>query len=141
MNKQSIEGLYKKYLEGKSTLEEENTLFNATNQESSLDSWSKYVKKSRTPAPENFNSLIWSGIENRKKRKHRYLRALSTVAASITILIAIGLYKPNKNELSLEKKKALLNEALAMFPNQEPNTQNLSIIYEDEIIIIYKASK
>ena len=87
------------------------------------------------------NDSIWASIETRKRKKQRYLFSLSGVAASITLLLAFFIYNNVNSRGGYAEKEALLNEALSMFSEEEPTLQRKTILYEDELVIIYVAAK
>lgn len=133
--------LIDKYLAAKSTLEEEEKLFeNAANSNSSIEAWFSYVKGKRRKAPTYFNDRIWASIQSRKRKKRRFTVGLSLAAASIALFITVSVNNPDSNNGYQQKQKSL-NEALSMFPNEEQVQTEASILYEDEMVIIYTVSK
>jgi len=63
----------------------------------------------------------------------------SGIAASIIFLVAVT-FNYKSTEMNYEEKAALLNEALAMFPEDNHKIDNQDIIFEDDTIIIYMAT-
>ena len=141
MSKKNSDSLLEKYLAGETTLAEEEKFFSDKTQGPGIEEWSRYVKQKRKKAPPNFNDTVWASIQIRHRRKQRFLVGLSGLAASITLFIAISIVNTNDNDVSYEEKKALLNEALSMFSDKKSEPAKQSIIYEDDMVIIYKTSK
>lgn len=140
MTSEKSGNLIKKYLAGESTLGEEEKLFEEKNQPPGLEEWSRYVKQHRKKAPSNFTDSIWATIETRKNGRQRFLASASGIAASIILFMAIIFNYTGYKEVSTDEKAALLNEALSMFPDQKQTPTNQSILYEDNLIIIYTSS-
>lgn len=140
MSKEKSDGLLKKYMAAESTLEEEEKLFTAKNQDPGIEEWSKYVKQKRKKAPTNLNDAVWKSIQTRKRKKQRFLAILSGVAASIVLFITFFIANTGNKNISYDEKEALLNEALSMFSDEKHGPSNQSIVYEDEMIIIYTTS-
>ncbi len=138
MKEDEIERLIEKYKEGNSTLNEEQFLFDhSKNSEPSLEAWSTFVKNNKKETPNNFNDTLWESFQNKKigKRK-RFVRIISA-AASVILLISLYIASPKQKEVSYSEKEDLLNQALNMVYNSEPSEIQQSIIYENEMIIIY----
>lgn len=141
MNSKEYNDLVEKYLAAESTLEEEEKLFNAENQRPDIAKWSTYVKRKRYKAPSNLNESIWEGIQTRKRSKHRYLIAVSSLAATIALFFAVFIYNTFNGYSEYAEKEALLNEALSMYSVEEPKEQKQTILYEDDLVIIYVAAR
>lgn len=136
MQSKERDKLIEKYLEGKSNLKEEQEIFNAESTNSELDPWLNFAKKSRSKAPKNLNHSVWEAIQNKRKTSRRIIYGLVATAASLALIISLSV---NSSKQSYEEKEALLKEALAMFEDNEPQQEELNIIYEDELIVIYTA--
>lgn len=141
MNSRETDDLIKKYLAAESTLKEEEKLFNSKNQRPGIEQWSTYVKQKRQKAPANLNASIWATIQAKKRKKQRHLVRLSGLAASIVIFMAFFIYNTVNKHSEYEEKEALLNEALSMFTEEKNTAEKQSILYEDDMVIIYLASK
>lgn len=138
MNEKEIEKLTKKHEAESSTLHEEQFLFdNVENSHSIGEAWTTFVKRNRIEAPEDFNDKLWKSFEKRTVRKHRFKIRIISVAASIILIIALSIGNFGQKELSYNEKEVLLNQALGMFAEPEQEIAQESILYEDEIIIIY----
>lgn len=138
MNEKEIEKLTKEYEAGTSTLQEEQFLFdNAENSNSINEAWSTFVKRNRIEAPEDFNDKLWKSFQKRTVRKHRFKIGIISAAASVILIIALSIGNFGQKELSYNEKEALLHQALDMFSEPEHEVTQESILYEDEIIIIY----
>lgn len=141
MSRDRLNALIKKYLAAESTLDEEETLRSAENQNPTMQAWSTYVKWKRKKAPANLNDTIWASIQTRRKKRRRVFYTLSGVAASIILFFTISLNNTNNKSLSYEEKSDLLNEALSMFSNERQTLEEQNIIYEDDMIVIYTTPK
>ena len=141
MNNRKSDDLMEKYLAADSTLEEEDKLFNSENQLPGIKDWSSYVIQKRKKTPSNLKDSIWAAIQTRKRKKQRFLVILSGVAAAIALVITTFIYPTVNIHSDYKEKEALLNEALSMFSDEQPIPEKQSIIYEDDVVIIYVSSK
>ncbi len=139
MSNKENKNLLNKYLEAETSLDEENQLLRGQNDDPAMNSWFRFVNESKTNAPDQLNAKILASIESRNNSKLRFMNWGYGIAASITLIIGIVLFQSRDNDDYLEKE-ALLNEALSMFPEKEPLRDDRTILYEDEMIIIYVAS-
>lgn len=139
MSEENLNDDLKKYWNGETSLSEEEALFSNDKQAAELETWATYVQQKKVKAPSHLQDAIWSAIENRNKSKKRIIYSLSGIAASILLTIAFFVQGEN-TDMEYAEKEALLQEALAMFPdeNQKQNVQD--IIYEDDTILIYVSS-
>tara|TARA_B110000914_G_scaffold218209_1_gene225239 strand:+ start:427 stop:852 length:426 start_codon:yes stop_codon:yes gene_type:complete len=138
MKENEIERLIEKYKEGNSTLNEEQFLFDhIKNSEPSLEVWSTFVKNNKKETPNNFNDTLWESFQNKKIGKRKRFVGVISVAASVILLISLYITSPKQKEVSYSEKEDLLNQALNMVSNSEPSEIQQSIIYENEMIIIY----
>ncbi|MEO1050393.1 MAG: hypothetical protein AAFX87_07195 [Bacteroidota bacterium] len=133
--------LVNKYLAAKTTVEEEEALFNSEDQPSGMKEWSTYVKQKRKKAPAHLNDKIWASIQTRKKRRQRFLMGLSGMAASIAIILAVVVARPTEDDLNDHEKEVLFNEAMSMFPDEKNIVAKKDILYEDDAVIIYRVSE
>ncbi len=138
MKEKTIERLIKKYKEGASTLQEEQVLFdNSENSPSMMDAWAAFINQNKIEVPRNLNDRLWDSFQNRTTRKRRLKIKILSAAASVLLLIAFFIGFREQKQLSYKEKEVLLNEALNMFVDYEQEIARESIIYEDEQIIIY----
>jgi len=143
MKAKKIKELTEKYKAGNSTLEEDQSLFNSTENTGSIfEPWSAFVKGNKREAPGNFNESLWNSFQNRTRSKYRLRIAMMSAAASVILIITFLTVKPEQEKLSYSEKEALLEQAINMFEDsgQEIVEQDITeqeIIYEDELIIIY----
>lgn len=137
MQSKERDKLIGKYLEAESNLKEEQEIFNAETENSELDPWLNFAKKTRVKAPENLNDSVWKSIQNKRKASRRIIYGLVATAASVALVISLSVNSSKKQ--SYEEKEALLKEALAMFEENEPQQELWNIIYEDEMIVLYTA--
>ena len=132
------ERLIKKYKEGQSTLSEEQFLFESTeNLDPSLDAWSAFVKNNKTETPKDFNKSLWESFQNRKNRKRKLFVGILSAAASVVLFISLFLANPKQEESNYSEKEVLLSLAKEMVSNSVSAEIEQSIIYENEIVIIY----
>lgn len=136
MSNKNKEEIIDKYLEGNSSLEEEGEIFNTETENSDLDPWFGFAKRLRLKAPKNLNDSVWVAVQTKRKRSQRLIYGIVAAAASGALIISLSI---NSSKQSYAEKEALLKEALAMFKEDEPETEKQNIIYEDELIVIYMA--
>lgn len=142
MKEDEIEILIEKYKEGNSTLNEEQFLFDhIKNSEPSLEAWSTFVKNNKKETPNNFNDTLWESFQNKKIGKRKKFVRIISAAASIIVLISLYIFSPKQKELSYSEKEDLLNQALNMVSNSVPSEIQQSIIYENDMIIIYTTTE
>jgi len=146
MTSRKSDQLIERYWAAKTSLEEEEALFQGDNQYPGINEWATYRKQNRKKAPSNLSDSVWSAIQNRRRNKRRILMGVSAVAASI-VLFAVsfvggpGHLNMDENGMTYYEKEALLNDALSMFANEKTRTSEQNIIYEDDVVIIYMASQ
>lgn len=143
MKADEIEKLIEKYKEGITTLDEEKVLFDYTdNSQNSLETWFSFVKNNKVEKPKHFNDKMWESFQSKKNRKRKLFLGAISAAASIILLIGFIIASPKQNELSYSQKEALLNQALDMVSSSEliEEVQH-HIIYENDMIVIYKITK
>lgn len=137
MKDKEIKELIEKYEAGSSSLNEEQLLFDkAEHTDSGISAWSTFVKSNKIEASQGLNNSIWKTFINRKVRKRRYTVGITSIAASIALIITLSLSNSIKDN-SYNEKEAALNEALSMFARTEQEKMQQSIIYENEMIIIF----
>ncbi|NQU52335.1 MAG: hypothetical protein HQ522_07320 [Bacteroidetes bacterium] len=142
MNKEKIENLIEKYEAGASTLQEEQFLFdNAENSDPTIEAWSAFVKHKKKVAPQNLNDSLWASIQTRKIKKRSFVISIMSTAATVLLFIFISVNYLSSKKMSYKEKEALLSEALSMLDIQKQIIAEQSIIYEDEMIIIYSATE
>ncbi|MFT4566751.1 MAG: hypothetical protein ACI9FN_001712 [Saprospiraceae bacterium] len=138
MNMEEGNNLNEKYLEGATSLTEEELLFNKSNNtDPGISSWSKYVKQNKKRIPQDFNNELWNvEMFKTKKKPSKYVYLIAIVLIiSLLGLLATHFTKPK--DLDYETKRILLNEAIAMTAPQTQIPQGKQIIYEDDLLIIY----
>lgn len=142
MKEDEVKRLIEKYKEGNTTLNEELLLFNQTkDSEPSLGAWSNFVNKSKTEIPNNFNDTLWESFQHKRNRKRKRFIRMISAAASVILLISFYIALPKQKELSYSKKEDLLNQALIMVSNSESSKTKQTIIYENEMVVIYTTSE
>lgn len=138
MEENKADSILKKYKEGQSTLSEEQFLFdNTENLEPSMKAWSTFVKNNKTTTPIDFNERLWASFETKRNRKRKVLIGALSVAASVSVLIALFLTHPAPEELNYSEKEALLNIAREMVNHTDLAEIEERVIYENDIVIIY----
>ena len=139
MDANDIEKLFTKYKEGYSSLEEEEILFNTTKEiKPSLKAWSVFVRTNKTKTPENLNDRLWESFERKKINKRRFTIGVLSVAASVIFFVSLLVYNFRTEKLTFSEEEVLLHQALQMFPNESQKEMKPTIIYENEMIIVYK---
>lgn len=138
MEENKAERIIKKYKEGQSTLSEEQFLFdNTENLNPSMKAWSTFVKNNKTTTPKDFNEHLWASFKTKRNRKRKLLIGALSVAASVSVLIALFLTHPAPDELNYSEKEALLNIAREMVNQTDLAEIEERVIYENDIVIIY----
>ena len=139
-NKRSHD-LISKYLDAETTLDEEQELFRAKGQVRQIEDWFAFINKKRKHSPPHLSQSIRAAIRHRKVSKQRVLLRLSGLAASIILLLGFCIYNAHLKSSDYREKKALLREALSMFPSDQQVHEPPGVLYEDEMIVIYIDSK
>ncbi len=140
MNEEHIKHLMKRYNEGDSSQKDEKYLIENRNK---LNIKEKtifdFIQQNKIVTPANFNETQWESFTTKQKQKKRNRYSYISIAASILIVVSVFLFKPFDQEMDIAEKQALLNEALLMLgPVEEETTQ--TILYEDELVIIYTSN-
>ena len=133
--------LIKRYLEAETTLDEEKELISSADPNSEFGKWSKFVKQNQNEIPADLNDSLKVLIKERNKRKQRFMVQVTSIAASIALLVTIYTYTNNRGNNSYLEKEAKLNEAISMFSTEDSTPKAREVIYEDEMVIIYLAQK
>ncbi|MEQ8546808.1 MAG: hypothetical protein RIC03_02805 [Cyclobacteriaceae bacterium] len=144
MSEKKSEELIAKYLAGETTLEEEEILFSGNTQQTEMKHWFGYLHEKRAKAPAHLKDNLLAAIEAqklKKLKKRRFLVSISSLAASIVIIVAVSIGYSSSQQKSYEEKEALLKEALSMFPAEHEPPTAQRILYEDDMVIIYTESK
>ena len=136
MSEDNIKNIIKKYISGKSTLDEEKILFeNADENNTSIKTISNFVHHNKIETPNNLNEKLWNSFDKKTKRKKKLGVKLFSVAASIALIMT--LYINHQNKLKEIKKEALLNEAKRMFQNVTKNNSIHRILLDDDLVVVY----
>ena len=130
--------LYKTYLEGHSSLDEEQKLRSGTVELDKGDQlWFDYQKNKLLEAPANLTGRIEQRLNSRRHSIRNTLRVAYPAVAGLALLVSIWFYSAGKSrEMSYADKLIALTEARMLLANQE-ETESEEIIYEDESIIIF----
>jgi len=138
MKNEHLDHLIKKYLNGESTLAEEEVLFDKSDKvEDPLDGWSAYVQHKRTKAPIDMVDQIAATTHLRERQRPGRIIMLSAIAACIIILGLVAYNTAFSTKMSDAEKRIKLDEALAMFEQSQQDISPQQILYEDEMIVIY----
>ena len=136
MNHEEHKKLIDKYLAGESTPEEENKLHDADlNDSEGLDLWFKYIRLHKGKAPEGLNETLWNESALSKSKFRSLLLPITSIAASIAVLLFFLPLNLGSTAQSHEEKQRLWDEAMLMVQQAEIN-ENRDILYEDELITI-----
>ena len=139
MDRDKTEDIIKKYLEAESTLAEESSLFQGNHQSEELGDWFAYVHRNKSKAPAHLKDTIRAAIQKRKRKKRRLTISLMGAAASVLLLAGVFIFNTINERNEYARKEALLNEAKAMFSNEERTESHQNILFENEMVIIYLA--
>ena len=138
MKESKIESLLEKYKEGKTTLKEEQFLFdNSKNSEPFLEGWSTFVKNNKILIPKDLNDTLWESFQTKKSKKQKMHFVIMSAAASALLLISLFSTNLDQKKLNYSEKETLLNQAIDMMTNDGQPQILKSIFYEDEMIIVY----
>ncbi|QVY65152.1 hypothetical protein [Polaribacter sp. Q13] len=138
MKEVNIKDLIEKYKSGKSSLKEEEFLFdNIDDSETGIKAWSSFVKKNKKVVPDNFNDDLWQSFDKKTTKTNRFKIGLMSAVASILLLSTLYLNNLRNQGLSNNEKEALLNEAKKMFIVTEQTKPILRIIVESDLLIVY----
>lgn len=135
-----LEKLTKKYLEGKTSLEEERQLLHAKKYTASaMEDWSTFVAQHQIDVPKDVSEKLWQQFITKKTNTFRQRLLVVSAAASVLLLFSIYLFKPQHKKQSYQEKDALLSQALQLLENTQP--QKTQVIYESNMFIIYTTDK
>lgn len=138
MKEEHIKDLIKKYKSGTSSLEEEQILYdNSNNANASIQMISSFVKKNKKETPKNFNNKLWESFEKKTNKTKKLRIGLFSAAASIILIISFYISINSKNEMTPNEKEVLLSEAKSMFEDVSQEQIIHNIIIENELIVVY----
>lgn len=143
MSKEKLDKSVEKYLAAETSLEEEKSLLDGQAKAPGVVEWAMFARQKREELPANFNEAFLERLQARERGRTRRLISFASIAASILLLLALQFnFGPSKTD-GYAEKEALLNEALSMFEEEDSQAQSekKSIIYEDEMIVIYMSSE
>jgi hypothetical protein len=136
MNPEEHKNLIDKYLAGESTPEEENKLHHADlNDSEGLDLWFTYIRLNKAKTPEGLNEVLWNESVLSKSKFRSLLIPITSIAASIAVLLFFLPLNLGSTVQSHEEKQRLWDEAMLMVQQAEIN-EDRDILYEDELITI-----
>ncbi len=142
MKERNIKNLLQEYFEGDTSLDQEQSLFGLLQDtDSSVNAWATFVKKNKIEPSEDFNDTLWKSFQHEKKRTQNLRIFIMSVAASALLFVSFFAVNWGQQELSYAEKEALLNQALNMFPESDPDDIDRNIIYENEMIIVYTSNE
>lgn len=142
MNTGKSESLYKDYLEGLTSLEQEEMLRAESDNLSKGDQlWLDYQKDKMVETPAALTYGIKQSLASGSLKRKRTLKALVSAAAAVGLIISIWFFSESKSkEMPYAEKLVALTEARMLLEDQaeaESEEESEEIIYEDESIIIY----
>lgn len=130
--------LVARYKEGKTSLEEEKTLFRAfKNTDAPFEPWSSFVTGVKKDVPADFNNMQWKLFNDKTEQKPRFLFKIMSTAAAIGVFITLYFFYSEEKKLDYAQKEALLEEAINMIPKPDLTLTPQTVIYENEMVIIY----
>lgn len=136
MSKERLDDLMKKFEAGESTLSEDSVLFDRVNKsDSAFGLWANFCNEKKLKPTVDFKDSVWEAIHSREARKRKIRTRVMMAAVFVVLLVSLSIVKINK--INYEKKKALLKEALTMLEKNTPAQNNINIIFEDDMVIIY----
>lgn len=141
MNTEKPDNLHNLYLDGETSLKEEDKLINsASRQESEYNPWFRFLKNQRVSSPADIEDKVLARIRTMETRGIKYInRYISVAAAAIIIVVSTFMILSRKTSgMDYGEKLSVLVEAYNMMPQQESTDNEAEeILYEDETIIIY----
>ena len=140
MKKEFINKQLHSYEEGlTSSAEEKELLSLLCNSEKGANAWFKFLKLQKRNTPTNLETDIWQSIQNIEQRKRRMLVQISSVAASVILVVSLffSIAPLKKKEMSYEEKVAAIEEGLTLVSADQELINAEEILYEDENLIIY----
>ena len=138
MNMEEGNNLNEKYLEGATSIAEEELLFNKlNNSDHGIASWSKYVQDQKRQAPKDLSTSLWEAENFQIKKKPSKYVYVIVIVLIISLFGLLAAYSTKPKDLDYATKRILLNEAIAMTAPETQIPQGKQIIYEDDLLIIY----
>ncbi|PCE66299.1 hypothetical protein [Sediminicola luteus] len=139
MREDEIRRLTEKYERGETTLEEEVFLFeNVKEPDTPWANWFTFLENNKITPPEDLNDRLWESFEGGRDRKRKKMVWGMAAAASVLLLVSFLILGPRQsNEQDFAQKEALFKEALDMIGSMEPAAIERTIVYENEMVIIY----
>lgn len=137
MSNSDQQALLQKYLEGRTSLEEEKTLFAREESHESLDAWVRYVNHRQQSAPDGWNETLWRVSPIRKHRNKVGIKRLVATAASVLLLAVSLLYVVGREDTDGGSTTVTLEEALALIEASQPSTPEQEVYYRDNLVTIY----
>lgn len=130
--------LREKYLEGSSSLSEEQYLLETSgNSLSPDDTWFSFLKEYKNRVPVALEDNIRNLILKRSSKRRLFIRLSSAAAILIGVFSLIVLIPGRQTAMDQERKMAQLEEAYKMINSKNVLVAENDIIYEDETLIIY----
>ena len=137
MSNSDPQTLIQKYLEGRTSLEEEKALFARKESHETLDAWVRYVNHRQQSPPHGWNETLWQVSPIRKHRKRAGIKWLMATAASVLLLVVSLLYVVGREESDAGSTTVTLEEALALIEDSQPATPAQEVYYQDNLVTIY----
>ena len=140
MNMEQEDKLFDLYMEGKTSLTEEEKLTGLYGDSSSGDrAWFNFLQNNKKVAPPDLEENIAAMIRNKGKSGRKQLfRILSGAAAMVSfIVLIIALESRHKKEVAHKVNFAMMDEIYQLASAPESAGSESELIYEDENIAIY----
>jgi len=139
MNTEKEDKLYKSYLAGMTSLDEERTLEASSGDARSGEKvWFNFTRSHRKTAAVDLEKNIVSAIIARRGQTRRRIAQYGSIAAIMVLSVTLAVLHPWKPaEMSYEEKVIALGQALELVGTEMTAEADQEIIYEDEILIIY----
>lgn len=138
MNEEKYKKLVAKYLEGETTLEEEQLLSAYSLAHNTPERGWFVLCKQQCSSKESLKTKAWEAIVKEDKRKHKKASLVWWAAAAVVLCLVSGsIWQTNRLQQRQNQKLALLQEALYTLSEKVKPVSQPNIIYQDEYIVLY----
>ncbi len=138
MKEDRLDKLIEKYRQGNTSLEEEQILFeNANDINPSLEAWSDFVLRNKVSTTSDFNQQQWASFQKKTTKKPMKTIGILSAAASIVLIMTMYIQIQKSKQNKAFETEALFNQVLNMVEDTEDTEIPQSILYENEMLIIY----
>jgi|GEM_PF-6050507 len=127
-----------RFFAGETSLEEEQKIYReALDEQTAIKGLAFVAKKHKIVAPEELEKTAWEAIDQHRKKHKKAVWRHWAIAASIALLVSLGIGYLTQHGQSEAEKKRLLQEALYITNTEQQTIHKEDILYEDELIIVY----